>query len=235
MKFDLFRAVSDYPSMLNKIATFVFIIAMLLLGFIRNHIPAVEQFLAPYNYKIYLNNNWTIPIGTILPAFIIALLSRILKFHDRISDLFGIRQRFDVQNILYPMALAVSPNLFLTQIKLLNERRNELMVKVFYKYASGTSGKAVIDSHYITMALDQWSWYWIVLEGLTLTTITSLVLLFSGDAISSAILLIIVLAAGLTLLPMIIKLCARYALNEIEQIISDQNRKNEIERVFRAL
>lgn len=235
MKLELFSTVSNYPSMLNKIATYVFMISLSLLALIRNRIPAIEQFLAQYNYEIPINEYWQVPIGTIFPALIIALLSRILKLHDRISDLFGIRQRFDVQNILFPLALAVSPNLFLTQIKLLNERRTELMARVFYKYVSATPGKAVIDSHYITLALDQWSWYWIVLEGLTLTFFTSLILLFSGDATLSAILLIIVLIAGVTLLPWITKLCARYALDEIEHIIADQDRKNEIEKVFRAL
>jgi hypothetical protein len=48
----------------------------------------------------------------------------------------------------------------------------------FYKYASST--KPELDPHTITLALDNWSWYWILLEAISLGVPTAAVLFAFG-------------------------------------------------------
>ena len=138
MSFNPFGAANDYPTMLNKIATYMFLVSILLITLVRNRIPSIEQILSPYNFQIPIASGLPIPLGTILPAFAISFITRIFKLHDRISDIFKIRQRFDTYIILYPMALASTAELSLPQVNKISIQRNELMSKVFYKYASST-------------------------------------------------------------------------------------------------
>jgi len=164
MDLDFFKAVGDYPKMLNKIAVSTFTGTILAIWLLRYEVPALDNLLKPLSVPIKVFGDVNLPLGTILPALVVAALSRMFKLHDRISDIFRIRQRFDVGEILFPMAIASGASLSGDQIRAIRKNCKSMMYKVFYKYASSTAGKAVIDSHYITMALDQWCWYWIVLE-----------------------------------------------------------------------
>lgn len=143
--------------MLNKIAIFTFCESIAATALLRWHIPQVDSFLKPFSFMVGAEG-FSFPLGTILPAFIVAFISRAFKLHDRLSDLFNIRLRFDVQEILKPMALAAGVTFSIEAIERLKNRRNKLMNDLFYQYASSTPGKAKIDGHYISLALDQWTW-----------------------------------------------------------------------------
>jgi hypothetical protein len=173
----------------------------------------------------------SLPLGAVLPAFIFAFGARAIKLHDLISDICGIRQRFDVHNILMPVARAIGAQVTTSQLK--NNRR-QLMAEVFYKYISKDTGTSVIDRHYTTMAFDQWSWYWILLEMSIVSAITAGVLLFAGAPFTAAILLILILLT-LWALRVIRALCSKYASQQVHEILSDDNRKREVEGIFRAL
>jgi hypothetical protein len=165
---------------------------------------------------------------------VLAAFSRIFKLHDRISDIFLIRQRFDVSEILFPLAIGSGASLNIDQIRTFKKERNSLMYKVFYKYASSTPGKAVIDSHYITMALDQWCWYWIVLEVTFLGFVLAATFLITGRYFLAAIFFAGVLGT-VGVLQFIRNLCSDYTLQEVEAILEKSNRKVQIAEVFRAL
>lgn len=233
MSWKPFASVGDYPTMLNKIATFNFGASILAIMLIRSQIQAVEDALAPFNITVPVLGI-PLPLGTILPAFGVAFLSRALKLHDRLSDLFRIRQRFDVVAILLPLAAATGGIANAGVVRKIKTKREDLMYATFYKYASSTPGKAVIDSHYITMALDQWTWYWILLEAATLATLCALALFVAGQYWIAALLLMGVLAAA-WLLQFIRYYCAEYALQQVEQILSDPARQQAIGAEFSAL
>jgi hypothetical protein len=234
MGFNPFGTVDSYPSMLNKIATFTFIGLILAVWLLREVFGDLDAFLKPLNVRIPIQSGLSIPLGTLLPAFVIALLSRIFKLHDRLSDLLGIRKRFDVSDILFPLALGCFTNLSPTQIRRIRNNRQDLMQKVFYKYVSSSPGSAVIDQHYIIMALDQWCWYWIVLELSALAFMLAMILLIGGKYLLAALLFLSVLIAT-SLLFHIRKLCSDYAMQEIEQIIATHVRRESIAEEFRAL
>jgi hypothetical protein len=234
MGFNPFATVDDYPGMLNKISTFTFAGSILAVWFLRAECRSVDALLAHLALPIPVASGLLIPLGTVLPAFLIAFLSRVFKFHDRLSDLFAIRRRFDVTAILLPLAVACNANLTVSQIRQIKKNRQDLMYKLFYRYASSSPGKAVIERHYITMALDQWCWYWILLEVSALVFLLSLVFLSTGRyPVASACLAGVLLLIGA--LQLVRNFCADYALQEVEQIAASDERRAAIAAEFHAL
>jgi len=234
MEFNLFKSVGDYSAMIAKIAISTFVAALFSVVLLRLQFAALDELLSPLSISISLTYGITLPLGTVLPALIVALASRVFKLHDRISDLFHIRKRFDVGEILFPLAIGSGANLTGDQIRRIKNERRSLMYKVFYKYASGTKEKAVIDSHYITMALDQWCWYWIVLEMTVLAFLLGAVFFSTTRYFLAAVFFAGVLLA-LVILLLIRNECAKYAMQEVEAILEQAERKHEVAEAFRAL
>ena len=109
------------------------------------------------------------------------------------------------------------------------------MDDVFYRYASGTPGKAVIDPHYIILALDQWCWYWIVLEATFVAFVLGVIFLCTKRFTLAAGLFLGVLVALGCLDLIQHHQCAAYAFREVEEILTDAQRKAAIVAVFRGL
>jgi hypothetical protein len=233
MKIPLVSVASNYPEMLNKItiSTFLFGLGMTILA--RSQIPWLDEALVT---KIDIElAKVVLPLGTVLPPVLFALLFRMVKLHDSISDVLKIREDFDVRVILIPMALELGVSIPASRLEKLRENRGDLMYETFYKYASGTPGKAVIDSHLITMALDQWTWYWILLEASVVAVITSLLLFFSGVPNCAFIILALDALAVVALGTKFLRSCAHYAHREVAEILRDTTRRQEIAKVFYAL
>lgn len=103
-------------------------------------------------------------LGGFAVALLVLTLSRVTRFHDRVSDLFRIRARFDCANILLPLAIMSGVQMNARQIKNLKRDRQALMRETFYKYASSRSEKPLVDKHDIESALESWHIYWVALE-----------------------------------------------------------------------
>jgi hypothetical protein len=74
-------------------------------------------------------------------AFVVAGLTHMFQFHDRISDVLGIRRRFDRKSILVPLSQRVGSVVTKDKKAKIGRHRYELMRLVFYKYASSGSDK----------------------------------------------------------------------------------------------
>jgi hypothetical protein len=122
----------------------------------------------------------------------------------------------------------------LEKLKRIAENRDVLMGDVFYRYASGTKGKAVIDEQMVTMALDQWSWFWMLLEAAAITLPCALSLMFLGRTEPAAWLLATFIML-LMLMRLVLPLCANYAHREVRAIVEDGNRRNQVRQVLGAL
>ena len=96
------------------------------------------------NAPVPIATGLAIPLGTILPAFLIALVSRIFKLHNHLSNILGIRHRFDLEAILFPLAIATSIAFPVEKVRQIKKQRKDLMYKTFYKYASSSPSKAVM-------------------------------------------------------------------------------------------
>jgi hypothetical protein len=117
----------------------------------------VGKALAPYDV---LN-----PSG-LLVAIIVAALTFSFRFHDRVSDLLGIRRTFDIKHILIPLLRGVDPDANEEKERRVAQHRDELMRSVYYKYTSSTDPSALVDKHDIQQALSVWLSFWVFLEGI---------------------------------------------------------------------
>jgi hypothetical protein len=233
MSLNPFATVGTYSEMLNKIATWTFVAALVATALVRARVPQVDTALGVFSFKVPVAG-MDFPLGTLLPAFGLAVLSRVAKLHDRLSDLFGIRRRFDRQEILLPMALSVGASLTPDQIEKLETNRRGLMGEVFYRFVSSDKSKSQIDSHYVTMALDQWSWYWVVLEVAFVIALAG-VILFAGHDYFDATLAAWMVVLLIAVLQAIRASCVRYARAEIREILKVKDAPDLIRASFRAL
>lgn len=127
-----------------------------------------------------LNNLEFFPIKNpdllgLLLAVLVALISRVVQLHNLVSNVMGIRQNFDVRHVLYPLAKGSGAQFGPQRAKPFSDNRHELMREVFYKYTSSTSANPLVDKHDIHQALDNWSFYWITIEGIFLLIICLIV------------------------------------------------------------
>lgn len=226
MSINPFASVKDYPSMLIRIGEGTFVASLLALIVLRMNVPAIESALSPFTTRVPILGGFDLPMGTVLPAAAIALLSRVLRLHDLISDAFRVRQRFDLHEILSPLAIGSGATITLAQFRQIANRRKQLMQDVFYTYASSGERVAKIDPHTIGRALDQWGWYWVVAETTFVALITSCVLLLAGVSSWASVLLILSLCL-LCVLQFLRAECATYALAEV---VRDPQGRNEAER-----
>jgi hypothetical protein len=233
MSLNPFETVHNYSEMLNKIAVYTFAVSLAMVIFMRSQSPEVDRALSSMTFAIPVGG-LSLPLGTIVPAFVMAFISRVFKLHDRISDVLGIRRRFDRTEILLPMAVASGANLTVDQIDKFGAERGALMGKVFYKYASSDERKTQIDVHYVTMALDQWSWYWVILEALFVVGMGGLILTVVGRRGLGVIAAFVVLG-GIGLLQVIRSTCAKYACDEMREILKVKGAQSAIRNAFNAL
>ena len=153
---------------------------------------------------------------------------------EKIADLFRIRIHFDVDKILLPMCILSRASISRENYLRIKKNRSDLMGKVFYKFVSSTEGKAQIDRHLIVSALDQWSWYWIVLEAAVTFLLTSVIFIIFGNYMFGYWFLVSVLLF-VSFSFIIYNNCERYALNEVKEILADQTRVDEVRSEFNAL
>jgi hypothetical protein len=134
------------------------------------HLPGFKEFATAIKAP-------EVNIGGFAIALLVLIFSRVTRFHDRISDIFKIRARFDRANILLPLAVMSGAQMTARQVTNLKRDRHPLMRETFYKYASSRSDHPLVDKHDIESALEAWHMYWVALEWL---------FILSGFAILSA-------------------------------------------------
>jgi hypothetical protein len=228
-----FDAPKNYSEMLTKIATFTFVVALGATWLLRAKCPQANQLLATLDLKVKVFDT-ELALGYVLPALVVAIASRMLKLHDRLSDLFRVRSQFDVHEILTVLAGAVGLPVTLALREKMRSDRKTLMNRVFYRYASSSADAPAVDKHLIHMALDNWSWFWIAWESSLVAVLTSCLLVWLNQCILGVALLVL---AGVLLLVAQLprRKCVEYAHQQVAAITSDPGRASEIRGVFNAL
>src|SRR5690554_1008223 len=103
-----------------------------------------------------------------LPLFI-GIVEHIFKI-----TLLGIRSRYDKKVIAAKILNICNIK---RDIETINSHEVKMILsKAFYKYASSTN--PVIDQHYVNLAINEWCWYWIVLDTLVLFFVIGILFLF---------------------------------------------------------
>jgi len=228
MSWNPFGTISSYKEMLAKIAIFTFVSTVAALGLLSYQIPEVSSFFRQWPVKIPVEG-LELPLIILVSGLVVATVARIIKLHDRISDILGLRRRFDVAHILSPMASSVGVTV---NESVLKARRREIMRKVFYRYAS--SGQPVIDAHYVTMAMDQWSWFWVLIESIPIWIVVGVVLAVYERFIAAGLVVAGLVAAAI-ILAWSWGMSAKYAKQQVDEILSDGQRYQEVKGVLSAL
>jgi hypothetical protein len=227
----LFDTVVDYPTLKKRVALLTWIAAIGGLALLSSQVSQVSEFLGKAGPSTTVFG-LTISLMYLVLTLPFALLARIVKLHDTLSDVLRVRHRFDVFNVLFPLAAASGASLSAMQLGRVAQSRRALMNAAFYRYASST--KPAIDEHLIHEALDTWSWIWVLSEALVVTALVSVVLVVYGR-LEATLWLALGAVIAIALMRLLYVRCSRLALDEVAAITSDNERKMAIRALFHAL
>jgi hypothetical protein len=240
LPFSVFLRPKNYNEMLVKLGAFIlwesYVITFLLRGIksIDEKLHSVESYEQVTAVLSLIPNHEKLNPAGFFVALAVAYVSRAIQLHDRISDVLGIRRRFDRNYILLPLAVLVGAELKPQQLTTLAANRDTIMREVFYRYASSRADKPLVDRHDIEGALDAWSWYWVLVEGTLLALSGALIAALFGSSDLTAFFSLAF--GGLWLLASLYYLrLERFARPEIEAIATNEEAKLAVRKVFHAL
>lgn len=231
MEFDLFHRIPNSPRMVRRIATGTFITSLAAATLIGCRVGPVHRLLTSTPVVMTIGD-WSVPLVGAVIASAITFVKRGLRWQDRISDAFGIRERFDITVIMLPLAVGLGVRLGPRAVERLRANRRQVMTSAFYQYTEGT--RPILTPRSVTAAMDRWSWFWILLESATVATATAVVLLVFGDPGLAALLSIAVIGA-LPVLYAIRRQCDRYAQVQVDALLANQSACQAILQDFLAI
>lgn len=199
---------------------------------IANASQPIKDFLDSIPLKVDYGQLKDIQVLYVFIPFLIALFSRQIKLHDKISNIFQIRYRFDTRNILFPIAKIVGIDLTEEVRRKIQLHRIRLMYNVFYLYAGFK--KPIIDEQLVRTAADNWGWLWSLVESSFLLIVTAIILgsMKRWDLVMWTI--IVILVWFLFMFYHWVN-CKRGGHRQVEAILADPNRKSSILSYFQDL
>jgi hypothetical protein len=223
-----FERPTSYGEMLNKIGLFTFFLTLGLTCVVAYFSPAAATFLNSQHTTVEILT-LKVPLLYVVPAVGIAILARIIRLHDKISDLFGIRAKFDLYRILIPLCGSVEISVDEEFREKLRSHRNSALAKTFYRYASFEEPK--ISRALVLEAIDRWTWYWVLLEFTVVLLIADVTLLVLRAYAGASLISIAVFLPSL-LFSTYDNVCGRLADAQIEEIVADDARAADLRTAF---
>lgn len=225
----LFESIENYGKMVEKISKTVFVFSLLVLYYVSCVFNEFKLFMEMISFgATYEIFGVELNIALFYLPIIMGLLEHIFKIHDKVSDLFKIRNNYDKYIIINGFIKATHAKVGIKKIE--DKIISKLMAKTFYEYASSTNPK--IDRHSINMALNEWCWFWIVLDTGLLLSILSVIFLVLNWSWSHFFIVFIGFLFFNFFLLLIIVQTIKYTNDEISAILSDEGRSKEIKKVI---
>lgn len=225
----IFGQPENYSDMLERIFFFTLGTGVICVIWLSISSPTIKDILDSVSTETDIGIIKGIKGLYVLVPLIVAVFSRIIRLHDKISDIFFIRQTFDTKHILIPMAVKCGSS---AQAQAIRKNRVDLMYKVFYPYAGFKD--PVIDAQLVRSALDNWGWYWVLLEAVCLLLLTLVVFLVI-DSVTQAFYCLIIALILLALSFCQYRACITSATAELNAILDDDMRRREIRDCFSEL
>ena len=224
--------VIDYQSMLNRICCVVAVGTLAAVWILRTNLPALDDAWGPAEaqWQDGAGGVLPLPLGYLLPAIVIGLVSRVFRVHRRVSAWLGISEHFDIEVILSELATGVGVDTRRIDAAQWTSRRRALMRNAFYRFVGGASPQ--IDHHLVHQSRDVWSWFWTGVETTLLFVLTSLVLVAGGAYAAGFMTLGATLAIAGFALPAIRGQCRRYAIAQVNAILADPVRRRRVNLEF---
>ena len=223
----LFESIDNYSKMIEKISKAVFVFSLLLLYCISCVNNEFKDFMETISFgATYEIFGVELNLALFYLPIIMGLLEHVFKIHDKVSDLFKIRKTYDKYVIINGLIKKTSAN---ASVKKCNGKMiSKLMSKTFYQFASSTDPQ--IDSHYVTMALNEWCWFWIMLDtGLLLLALGVIFLVLNWSWIHFLSVILGFLFFCFVLLLIMLQ-TINYTNKEISAILSDEDRRVKIKK-----
>jgi hypothetical protein len=172
-----------------------------------------------------------VPAYWLLAAIVSGFVFRLIKLHDRVSDIFGIRKHYDFDYIIIPLFRgSKGPNVPTPNLQLFHERRRQIMRAIFYQYTNGGSPNS-IPSHFTDMVWESLWLFWSLVEAMVVViafTLLSLIFLEFEAALYFALFA----GALLAIIPVAHLFCVRQTTAEVDEILSSPARRAEISTAF---
>lgn len=215
-----FDRPDDYSKMLNRMAFITGILVFISSAFLTQALSEIGMTLP--SPKALANQEISVfgfkgSFWALAPAVLLAWIFRRVRIHDRVSDIFGIREAFDTHVILSRLAGEVGIPVDLKALRIFRQNRQDLMYKVFYPYVDAYSPK--ISKHHVAEALDAWFGYWIAIEAAVVIIFFGIIFLILKSFLFSALFLMIALICILITLRYF-KTCAPLAEQEITAMVN---------------
>lgn len=213
----IFTSIKNYGEMVDKISYSVFVVSSAFLFFLAQTNDEFMKALEKISFGVTIDVfNLRLCVATFYVPLIMGLFEHIFKLHDVWATIFGIRKRFDkkiIVNEFLKFAKSKKKAKDLTDIQV-----RKIMNNCFYQYASSTD--PIIDSHYITLALTEWCWFWIIFDTLLLYDLVGIVWLgISWWNWKSFIIFIVIEILLILLLMLIYCKAGKYAKKEVNEIM----------------
>ncbi|MGQ0554922.1 MAG: hypothetical protein ACT4PN_03125 [Nitrospiraceae bacterium] len=222
----------NYPDVLRRVFWTTLVIGIGCSIALAGASPELKKFFDQLPYEAELGSVKGLKLLHVVIPAVVALLSRIVKLHDRVSDVFGLRAFIDSEWILLPLARRSGAVLDDARERTIRIRRKELMYKVFYPYVSLHA--SAIDKQLVRSALDNYGWFWSVLEALVLvvpTTIALCVMSWSGWSLLALVTSIVLMCLAW----MQWGACKCGTAAEVDAILDDASRRSQIATHFARL
>ncbi|KAB2454627.1 hypothetical protein F8160_09535 [Bacillus sp. CH126_4D] len=216
--------VKDYNGMLRMTAVGSAVILFLCFIYLKYQTGIFDNFIKEFPSVEVEIKGVKLSTTYILPPLVWMFISLSIRVHDRISDLFKIRKNFDCNHILLPFTQKLNIPLNDTKKLKLFKNREDLMAKIFYKYADSTKTESEdnISPHLIHKALNNWAYFWILLEGQIFIGITIIIYICQKDW-KNMLITLIVLILTLLIQFLIYKDAKKIVNQEINAILALKN------------
>lgn len=219
----------SYSDMLERIFSMTVVSGIICTFVLGSASPAVKAVLDSIQTETEIGPIKGLKALYVLIPSAIALILRVVRLHDKLSDLFHIRIIFDTRYILFPIAHLSGHELNRNMKECIRSVRESVMYKVFYPYAGFAT--PMIDRQLVRTALDNWGWFWVGIESAFLFVVTGIIVKIIGGDVQFLICLVVLLAIAL-LLTIQWFACRRSADRQVRAIVDEPQRKTDIHAYF---
>lgn len=162
----------------------------------------------------------------------VSLISRMLRLHDKISDVLRIRLLFDTRYILFPLAELSGHDLTKELKEKIRSNRNAAMHVVFYPYAGFMD--PAIDKQLVRSAADNWGWFWVLIESAFIFGLTAVTLwILQKNTYLQVCLWVLFLHMCLLLVEWVA--CRQAASRQVKAVLADSSRRSDVWAYFTAI
>ncbi|MCM5554523.1 hypothetical protein [Pleomorphomonas sp. NRK KF1] len=235
-----FSTPKSYEDVLKKLAGTAFYEVYIITLILRSNPHVDELFLSIEKWGAIgrlislIPHYEVINISGLFIAFAVSTLTYVFEFHDRLSDLVGIRETFDTESIIFPLARGVGFDIGEDLKQKIIADRHKIMHSAFYRFSSSRNEKPLVDKHDIEHALNAWSWFWIFVEGVSYFLAGCVVSIFFRDSEIGFILACVAVVTFVLALLQHSRL-KKYAAPQVQRILSDADASKVVKSVFDAL